>query len=106
MAENDKMALLKKIQQYNFAAYDMLLYLDTHPNDKKAFCLYKELKNKYMELLEKYHKSYGPLTMEAIAGDDSFNWLNSPWPWECSANPENACNNANTNNTQSCDCRN
>ena len=32
----NKAALLKKIQSYKFAAYDMLLFLDTHPKDKAA----------------------------------------------------------------------
>ena len=41
-----KTDLLKEIQKYNFAAYDILLYLDTPPDDKKAFELYKQLVEK------------------------------------------------------------
>ena len=37
VAQESRVELLEKLQSYNFAAYDMLLYLDTHANDKKAF---------------------------------------------------------------------
>lgn len=77
---------LKKIQTYRFAAYDMLLYLDTHPNDKKAFKLFKELVEKSKMLMAEFQKQYGPLTAFDTASQDSFNWLNSPWTWEKGAN--------------------
>ena len=38
----EKQNLLLELQKYHFAAYDMLLYLDTHPTDKKAFELFKD----------------------------------------------------------------
>ena len=79
-------AMLKKIQSYRFAAYDMLLYLDTHPDDKKAFSLFKELVAKSRQLIGEYTKEYGPLTAFASADSDNFDWLNSPWPWEKEAN--------------------
>ncbi len=78
----DRTALLKKIQSYRFAAYDMLLYLDTHPDDKKAFMLFKELVAKAGQLVKEYQEAYGPLTAFAAAGGESFDWLKSPWPWE------------------------
>ena len=82
----DKMGLLKKLQSYNFAAYDMLLYLDTHPSDKKAFEMFKELVSKTRKLKSEYEKSYGPLTPYNAANFDTFTWLESPWPWEREAN--------------------
>lgn len=91
MAEDSKMMLLNKIRQYNFAAYDMLLYLDTHPEDKKAFSIYRELKKKCQKLIDDYHAKYGPLTIDAIAEQCEFNWHLSPWPWETTANEGLAC---------------
>lgn len=82
MSDVSKNELLQKIRQYNFAAYDMLLYLDTHPSDKKAFNLYRELVRTYNDLKEKYQKQYGPLDPYAAAESDTFDWLDSPWPWE------------------------
>ena len=34
--------LLDQINTVSFAAYDMLLYLDTHPKDEKALAYYQE----------------------------------------------------------------
>lgn len=78
--------LLKKIQQYNFAAYDMLLYLDTHADDKKAFKIYQSLIKKRDALKDEFEKKFGPLSQSAVAYQDSFNWLNNPWPWEKEGN--------------------
>jgi len=77
---------LAELQSFRFAAHDMLLYLDTHPEDKKAFALYKDLVNKYMLLKKSYETENGPLCAFSAAESDSFDWLDSPWPWEKEAN--------------------
>lgn len=79
-------SLLQKIQSYNFAAYDMLLYLDTHPDDKKAFEMFRELVAKTKSLKVQYEEANGPLSAYSAAENDSFTWLESPWPWEKEAN--------------------
>ena len=43
--ECSRVEMLKKIQCSNFAAYDMLLYLDTHSDDKKAFRMFQALQS-------------------------------------------------------------
>lgn len=78
--------LLRKLQSYNFAAYDMLLYLDTHPDDKKAFEMFQELVKKTKMIMEEYENNFGPLTAYGAAAFDCFNWLKSPWPWEKEGN--------------------
>ena len=82
----DRAELLKKIQCNGFAAYDMLLYLDTHQEDKKAFRIFQELVKKTNELRREYEKEFGPLSPFATAAQESFNWLDNPWPWEKEAN--------------------
>ena len=82
----DKNNLLKKLQSYNFAAYDMLLYLDTHPNDKAAFKMFKDLVECTKKTKMEYESNFGPLSAYSAAAFDSFEWLNSPWPWEKEAN--------------------
>lgn len=79
MNRND---LRHSVKSYRFAAHDMLLYLDTHPCDEKAFALYKSLADKARELTEKYQREYGPLSALSAADCDKFRWLESPWPWE------------------------
>ena len=76
------------VQSYTFAAHDMLLYLDTHKNDEKAFSLYKALKTKAMELKDQYQQKYGPLCVCDLAKQDKFNWTDSPWPWEKGGNSD------------------
>ena len=82
----DRTEMLKKIQCHGFAAYDMLLYLDTHPEDKKAFRIFQVLVKKTNELKREYEKEFGPLSQFAAAEQNSFNWLDDPWPWEKEAN--------------------
>lgn len=86
MENGNKFEMLKQLQGYNFAAYDMLLYLDTHPDDRQAFSLFKSLVEKTKAQKSEYEKQFGPLTPYSAAAFDSFNWLNSPWPWEKEAN--------------------
>lgn len=82
----DKQTCLKRLQSYNFAAYDMLLYLDTHPDDKKAFAMFQDLVAKTLELKKEFERAYGPLMAFSAARSDTFDWLDSPWPWEKEAN--------------------
>ena len=82
----NKTDLLKEIQKYNFAAYDMLLYLDTHADDKKAFEIFKSLVEKTKELKCEYESNVGPLSPWSAANFNTFKWLESPWPWEKEAN--------------------
>ncbi len=77
----DMKMLLKKIQELEFGATELNLYLDTHPKDKKAV----EIFNTYIRELEKYkrlyRKKYGPLT----AAEEScvpWQYIQGPWPWE------------------------
>lgn len=84
--ECGKNELLKQLQCNNFAAYDMLLYLDTHPNDKKAFDIFKSLVEKTKALKLEFENSFGPLSAFDSASQGCFNWLCSPWPWEKEGN--------------------
>ena len=77
---------LRQVQSYNFAAYDMLLYLDTHPNDKKAFEIFKSLVAKAKAAKSEFEKMHGPLTPWSAADFNTFTWLDSPWPWEKEGN--------------------
>ena len=79
-AEN-RNALLRKIQEIDFALYETTLYLDTHPCDEKALHLHKEYASASKELKEQYQMQYGPLTPAANT-EDAWEWLRGPWPWE------------------------
>ena len=77
---------LYEIQKCNFAAYDLLLYLDTHPKDRRAFELFRELVEKLKKMKKEYEREPGPLEAFNSAAFASFKWIDSPWPWEREAN--------------------
>lgn len=79
-------ALMRKIQAYYFSAYDLQLYLDTHPNDKKAFEMFCELVKKTKELIKEYELNFGPLTAWSSIKSQTYTWLDEPWNWEKGAN--------------------
>ena len=78
--EMTRAEMLQKIREYNFAIIELALYLDTHPEDQKALCLRREYAKKLKELMDKYQKVYGPLTINYPC--NKWRWLEEPWPWE------------------------
>lgn len=82
--EQTREEMLMKIREYNFAIIELALYLDTHPDDKKALCMHKEYCKIVKDLEDKYQKVYGPLTIKFPC--NKWRWLEEPWPWEKEAN--------------------
>ncbi|BBB90702.1 MAG TPA: spore coat protein CotJB [Methylomusa anaerophila] len=84
MDDDRQRALLLKVQEMEFVAVELNLYLDTHPCDADAIndynCAVKELR-KYKE---KYESEYGPLLNFGFGGFSRkpWQWIESPWPWE------------------------
>ncbi len=77
-----KQSLLCTIQTADFAMTDAGLYLDTHPDDKKALAYYKKLKATRDEAAAEYNRLYGPLTAAEGACDHKWTWTDGPWPWQ------------------------
>ena len=75
-------ALLKQIQATDFALYDAVLFLDSHPTDAKALAYFHKTKESLKELRDAYEKTFGPLTAEGVTNRTYWDWLNEPWPWE------------------------
>lgn len=59
-----------------FAAWEMRLYLNTHPGDKEALALFRKLCKEADE--ENYATTF--LTDECCT--NGWNWVKNPWPWE------------------------
>lgn len=77
--------LLHQLDLVSFAAYDALLYLDTHPEDEKARDYFRENNEMRRELLKDYADQYGPLTLDSMnlsQNCDDWDWVMQPWPWE------------------------
>ena len=81
MAANDRAQMLKKVQEAEFAAYDLMLYLDTHPDCQTALTEFKEAVEKSRLYRKEFEAAYGPLTPFASSGAAPWQWSKDPWPW-------------------------
>ena len=73
---NEKNMLLSRIKKYDFTLKELNLYLDTHPNCRRALSMFR----KYA--VQEYNKRFGPLTPEQVTDTQSWTWVEDPWPWE------------------------
>lgn len=82
MAEQSGRAqMLRKVQEADFTAYDLLLYLDTHPDCQTALTKYKEAVECGRKYRKEYEAAYGPLTASASSSSSPWQWSMDPWPW-------------------------
>ncbi len=73
--------LLLKIQELNFAAKDLNLYLDIYPKDLTMLETYKRYVALLNDLKREYERNYGPLFATDVTSNSEFTWINNPWPW-------------------------
>lgn len=81
--DNDRKAMLMNIMAEEFTAVEFNLYLNTHPDDKKALNDFNETVKKLADLKAQYEKKYGPLTNFGYSTSDyPWQWIDEPWPWQ------------------------
>lgn len=76
--------MLKKIQEMEFVAVELNLYLDTHPCDEGAVNDYNCAVEALMQLKKEYVACFGPLLNFGWGGHSEapWQWVKGPWPWE------------------------
>lgn len=76
--------MLSKIQEIEFIAIELNLYLDTHPCDAEALNDFNCAVESARKLVRKYESEYGPLYNFGISQncEDEWQWIQNPWPWE------------------------
>jgi spore coat protein JB len=75
--------LLLSINQLTFAARELNLYLDTHPNDSKMLDLFNKYRKLADEAIKEYESKYAPFNISSsYMKDVPFAWVADPWPWE------------------------
>lgn len=83
LMKHDRVALLQRLQEVEFAALELNLYLDTHPLDQNALMQYNQLASQLQMLKQQYEMAYGPLLNFGFSPSQfPFKWLEGPWPWE------------------------
>ncbi len=85
--QNSQEMLLRKIQALSFAKVETELYLDTHPDNKRALEYYKDLLEELDEAMTEYQNKYGPLFAEGVVGQ-SWDWVKKKWPWQLDGDME------------------
>ena len=74
--------LMRNVQNAAFAAYDTMLYLDTHPHDRAGVEKYRVYVKMLNNAKAEYEEKYGPLSA-ADAGQNGVWDLNrAPFPWQ------------------------
>ena len=79
---NEKEKMLYELSAYSFAAHDLNLYLDLHPENQSMFLLFQDYQKKTNRLIEEYERKFGPLNINSEEMKDSFTWESNDWPWE------------------------
>jgi len=82
--DRQRLRMLREIQELEFAAIEMNLYLDTHPYDEAALNTYNNLAARLAEARRTYEAEYGPLVNYGYypPGRLPWQWIEEPWPWE------------------------
>ncbi len=77
---NEKNQLLSVIKKYDFALKELNLYLDTHPQCRRALSLFNQYKAKRERAVNEYTSKYGAITV--LQNDERWSWTDDPFPWE------------------------
>ncbi len=82
-ASNEKDRLFLNYAQNAFAAHELNLYLDLHPNDTSMITLFNDYREKADQLMKEYESKYGPLNISSNSLNQTpFVWEQETWPWE------------------------
>lgn len=82
MESKSRKELHKAIQEINFVLYDLVLYLDTHPDCPCALATYQDYKRDYDKMVEIYERKFGPLFSYSVMNEDMWTWTEGSWPWQ------------------------
>ncbi len=77
---------MTELQTLAFVIQELVLYLDTHRDDKEAFEVYCAYKQQYEEACKRYEEKCGPLKNATGCCGKEYRWPDDPWPWEYAAN--------------------
>ena len=74
--------LYEWIMMLGFCAVDMMLYLDTHPDDEEALNYFNQCNTLYNAAKQSYQEQFGLLNAFSEQERSSWDWNTAPMPWE------------------------
>lgn len=77
----DREAMRRRIFALQFSAWELHLFLDSHPNNAAAAAKLAEYRAKAEELTAQYEEKFGPLHMTS-RDTSRWAWICDPWPWD------------------------
>ena len=77
--QNPRQNMLALIDIYSFLITDLMMYLDTHPENEKVKHLIHTLRMELKKLKDYYNTNFTPLTMDCESMES---YQKGPWPWE------------------------
>lgn len=81
-AMNDQEALYLRLAEIEFAAHDLNLYLDLHPQDGNMLDLFNQYRMEGNQLMMEYERKYGPINIVSDSLNQSpFLWQTQAFPW-------------------------
>ena len=72
--------LMRAIMEADFFALDLQLYLDTHPDDKRAVEMHREAVKQYKACVAAFEDSFYPLTARSAGREGCWDWLEGNFP--------------------------
>ena len=79
---NEREMLLRDVQAKSFLAHDILLYLDTHPDDKAAFAMYQCALKDRRDAVRVYEQHVRALQTDDLLNRSEFDWVDGSYPWQ------------------------
>lgn len=78
----NKQQLMLQIQETGLALFDLVLFLDAHPQNAQALDCFSDIQKQHAELQAEYEMNFGPLTASDTDATQGWTWIKAPWPWE------------------------
>lgn len=78
------MERLERLMEIDFVLYELLLYLDTHPDDSRAMRQFCNMVERHHQMMMEYQQNCAMLVPFQQCENDEmpWRWINEPWPWE------------------------
>lgn len=81
--DRQQLQALRQIQELEFVAIELTLFLDTHPNEREPLVMYNRITRELQNLKKQYEERYGPLAVFGVSPSQyPWRWIEEPWPWE------------------------